>query len=163
MDNVVVIDLRRLILNADIYIERLLREHPKLATRITYSRSKRGPLREYIYNRFWNILNETTKYKFDELEEDLYLGQMFKDWNPQCWYRDENKELVIDDQGSFDFLGGWVEELDGDLNTIISKERLHVGWKILQIDISNTTLTVELYGDWRAQKWCEENNIEYKL
>lgn len=163
MENVVVIDLRRLILNSDIYIERLLRAKPELEGRVTYDPTKRRALREYIYNRFWNILNETTKYKFDELEEDLYISEMFKDWDPKCWYRTGEGDLIIDDQKSFDFLGGWVEELDADINTIITKERLNVGWQLCQFDISQTTLTVELYGDWRAQKWCEENDIEYKF
>lgn len=161
MDSVAIIDLRRLLLNSDLYIERLLRDYPELSDRITYERDKRGPLREYIYNRLWNMVNETAKYKFIELEEDLFIGQIFKDWNPHSWYRDDNKELVITDNKSFTFLTRWVEEIDGDLNAIVIKNKLHVGWKILQLDISETTLSIELYGDWRAQKWCEENQTDY--
>ncbi|EBW9734510.1 hypothetical protein DQR70_05900 [Salmonella enterica subsp. enterica serovar Oslo] len=156
-----VVDLKRLVMYGELFMERFARDYPDYADRVSFDRSRKEALRDYIYNRFWNLLGETAKYDMDELEEDLYLDRLFKGWKPDCWYHDSNKELIVDDMGSFRFNADVVEELDDKLQVIISKERLYLGYSILEMDISRIALTLDIYGDWRAQQWCIENDEEY--
>lgn len=162
MEQAVVVDLKRLVMYSELYMERFCRDFPEHEDRLMYDRRMRDDLRDYLYNRFWNILGESANYEIDELEEDLYLGRIFDGWKANCWYRDGNKELVVEDMGAFKFNCEFVEEMDDMMKVIISKERLQVGFSILEIDISKYALTVDIYGDWRAQQWCMDNDQEYQ-
>lgn len=161
MEKTIVIDLTRILMYADVHMDRFRRDYPEHADRITYDREQRGPLRELVYNMLWNMLVESAKYLADELEEDLFIGKMFKGWDPNNWIRNANKDLEILDEGSFRFESSWVEEMRSHLTAVIEKNKLYVGYKVLELDISLTTLSIDLYGDWRAKKWCEENDQEY--
>jgi hypothetical protein len=162
MDQKILIELPRLLMYSDVHIERFLRNYPEYTNRVTYDRSSRGVLRELLFNMLWNLLNKTTKYPFDELEEETFIAKLFDGYIDKSWYRDRNKELILTDEGSFRFQAAWVEEMMGHLEAFINKNEIDVGYRILDLDISQTTLSVELWGDWRARKWCEENDQEYR-
>lgn len=161
MSKVTVVDLRLLIMRCEVYIERFLREYPQHEDRVLYTRYNRQPLKDFIYNWMWNKIHLTTKYQGDELEEELYLKSMFVDYSYKSWYRNEEKDLIINDEGAFKFMSHVVEEIESDIETLISKNRIRPVWEIVSMDMSPNTITVELFGDWRAQKWCEENDKEY--
>lgn len=162
MERTIVIDLSRLILSAEIVLERFKRDHPEHAERVTYTRDDREVLRDLFFNLFNNTLGTTTKYELPELEEDMYVKKIFKDYGSNSWYRDKDGEIVHEDEGSFRFESYWFNEMESFVDAQISKNRISdIGFSIISMDLSPTTITIEIWGDWRAQKWCEENNQEY--
>lgn len=162
MDQKILFELPRLLMYSDVHIERFIRDFPQFADRVHYDRRERGVLRELLYNMLWNLLNKSCKYPFEELEEETFIAKIFDDYIEKSWYRDRHKELILTDEGSFRFQSQWVEEMMGHLESFIDKNRIDVGFRILEVDISQTTLSVELWGDWRAKQWCEQNDQEYR-
>lgn len=162
MERTVVIDLARLILSAEITLDRFKRDFPKFAERVIYTREDREVLRDLFFNLFNNVLSTTANYPMDELEENMYVGKIFKGYGSNGWYRDRDDEIVFEDEGSFQFESYWFNEIQSYVDAQITKNRIgDIGFSIVTMDFSPTTISIDIWGDWRAQKWCEENNQEY--
>lgn len=161
MENAAIVDLKRLVIRAELLIKRFERNYDEYADRLDYDHTMRCYVKDYLFSRIWNKLIKTAKYDMEELEEDFYIGKFFEGYDSRCWYRDRDGELVIEDLGSYKVMTDILETVDDYIAKELRTIDVNIGYSIFELDASRDTLKIDIYGDWRAKQWCEDNGQIY--